>query len=194
MNIKITKQTDSQFQEDEKRPAKLILTVKRGSQPNYYLIIINHPNRSPEGQLSVLYSEEHLADSFDHALNIGNHLISNDFSHIETKFEEIKYIPAGKRGKMKLDKKESDVVTIITTATLLSQPQQNIQKEITQEIKEKPKQNIKKPLKSLTKNTKDKKIESKVKKTPLKKEMVKKTVKKVKKNIKSVSKRNKKSI
>lgn len=193
MNIKITKQTDSQFQEDEKRPAKLILTVKRGSQPHYYLIIINHPNRNPEGQLPELYAQEHLADSFDHALNIGNHLINNDFSHIETKFEEIKYIPAGKRGKMKLDKKEADVVTVITTATLLSQPQQPI-KEVMPEEKSQNKKTAKKPLKSLTKKVKEKKVVSKVKKTPQKKETVKKTVKKVKKNTKSVSKRNKKSI
>jgi hypothetical protein len=185
MNIKITKQTDSQFQEDEKRPAKLILTVKRGSQPNYYLIIINHPNRNPEGQLPELYSQEHLADSMDHALNLGKHIMTNDFNHIETKFEEIKYIPAGKRGKMKLDKKESDIVVVAEPVPSVSV--QNVLPVVSSNVENKPRMEKPKPqAKPVMKKTKVKKIESKLKKTTKKKVAVKKTKKKVKKNTKSL--------
>lgn len=198
MNIKITKQTDSQFHEDEKRPAKLILTVKKGSQPHYFLIIINHPNRNPEGQLPVLYEQEHLADSFDHALSIGKHLINNDFSYVETTFEEIKYIPSGKRGKMKLDKKEPDVVLPPLTAVATVAPMTSKADVIvveSQVVKSLPK-NKEKPVKLLKKETKvkvktkTKKVEPKktVKKvkTAKKVEPKKKTVKKVKKNTKTL--------
>lgn len=201
MNIVITKQTDSQFQEDEKRPAKPILTVKNTIQKNYFLIIINHPNRTPEGLLPVLYQEEHMANDIFHAIEIGKDILAKQFSDVVTKYEEIKYIPAGKKGKMAKDvkptepKEETKKPDIIVEPIVKQEPVTNSKnKEL---VKKQTVKTVKKDQKKEKKSTVKKAKEDKVKDKKTVKQLKtkeKKSNKKDKKNDKSQKQKGKKSI
>lgn len=71
-------------------------------EPDQYWIVIHHPNRGEDGNLPILYKEKHKLKSFDEAIALGQEMLANNFSHVETKFEKIKYIPHYKKGKRAL--------------------------------------------------------------------------------------------
>jgi hypothetical protein len=108
MRIKVSKQSENVFnQTDDKKPPKLAVQVKSTGEKGKYQIIIIHPNRNADLKYDPLYNEIHEAKNFEEALDIAREIERTRFFDIETKYEEIKFIPSYKKGFVKLKTKEA---------------------------------------------------------------------------------------
>lgn len=111
--MRVSKTNESAFVEDEKRPAKLIVTAKPSAKSGYFTVIILHPNRVADPDRPghtinpKLYEQDHAAQDINQAMDIGNKIKDEQFFDVKTEHEEVKFIPNYKKGKMKLDTKEA---------------------------------------------------------------------------------------
>lgn len=104
--MKTNKMNEGAFVEDEKKPAKLSVVVAKTEKSGVFLISIVHPNRRADLSREVLYKEEHKAKDMLEALDIGKRIKDTQFADVYTTYEDIKFIPNYKKGKMKLNTKE----------------------------------------------------------------------------------------
>lgn len=145
---------------EEKKPAKLIKVVKKTDKKNHFQIQILHPNKNKEGIHDILYDKVHRisSDSEDQmeqfilAQGKANEILSTYFSDVKTTHEDIKYIPAGKKGKMKLNTRPEEKEEEKKCLTIKNK--KNVAKLEKKEIKNKK---IKKEVKVAKKATKKKK-------------------------------------
>lgn len=84
----------------------LICSAKPTSKAGLFQISILHPNLNKDGTRNVVYTAEIKAKTFLEALQKAQDVKNEQLRHIKTQFEEIKFIPRPKRGKMKLKLKD----------------------------------------------------------------------------------------
>lgn len=143
--VKINKVNEGAFVEDEKKPAKLSVVVHRTQKPGVYEIQIVHPNRKEDLTREVLYREEHKAKDMFEAIDIGNKIKDSRFFDVHTTYEDIKFIPNYKKGKMKLNTKEEaqeDMSEI--NKIILNQEERKIKQEKKQKNQKSPAKKTKK--------------------------------------------------
>lgn len=189
---------------DEKKPALPIKIVDKDEKKNHFRIKILHPNKDKEGNREVLYDQVHrvspetddLMEGFNLAQAKAQEIIDTKFADLETKHEEILYIPAARTGKMKLKKKPgtkgrtSRGKVAKKTAKKVSKKKAT-KKKVTKKSTKKKVSTKKKKSKKAVKKKVAKKISKKVaKKKATKKKATKK--KTVKKNAKKTTRRKKK--
>lgn len=86
----------------DKEPPTLITKVKPTDKKNRFLISILHPNTQ-----EVLYEKVHQVADFNEAFKLANEIKKRpDIKSTKTWYEEKRFIPAPKKGKMKLFTKE----------------------------------------------------------------------------------------
>lgn len=88
--------------ENSKEPPKLVSKVKPLSQKDMYLISLIHPNTG-----AIVFEQEYKCKDYKEAFKKANELKElPEHRDINTWYEEKRYAPKPKRGKMKLKTKE----------------------------------------------------------------------------------------
>lgn len=142
-HVKIKKIQEGAFVEDEKKPAQLVVEIKPTAEPDKFIIMVLHPNRQADFTRKVLYEKVHEAKSIDEAVAKANHIKNTEFANTETTYEEVKFIPKWKRGKMKLDLKEDSENKIIETEPV--QEKKEVEKKASaKKVAKKSPKNVKK--------------------------------------------------
>lgn len=196
--MKETKTTLSHIPESEKVAPELMTKAVpfrdalNNLVKNKFVVSIIHPNTKEE-----LYSETIIAKDIFEALSYAKKVKESEFSLIETEYQEVKFIPAPKKGKTKLFTKKGviegnmsqedfDNLDTIDPDFIVDAEFLELSNQVKKNLinKEKNKENTKKTVKKQL--VKDKKAKV-TKKTKTSKKVIK-----TKKNVKKVNKRKNK--